>query len=46
MCLVWQSVYNWGMVETGPLFFLGDVQLILTGGGAVFKRNILADKHL
>ena len=28
MCLVWQSLYYWGMVETGPFFLLGDVQLI------------------
>ena len=33
-----------GMVETGPFFLLGDVQLM--GGGAIFKINILAAKHL
>ena len=47
MCLVWQSLYYWGMVETGPFFLLGDVQLIWgRGGWQFFKINILAVKHL
>ena len=38
MCLVWQWALL-GMVESDPLFLLGDGQLILTGGGGVFKQK-------
>ena len=27
------TIGEWGMVETGPFFLLGDVQLIRGGGG-------------
>ena len=48
MCLVWQSVYYWVMVKTGP-FFVSGRTVDSEGGGvglAVFKINILVVKHL
>ena len=47
ICLVWKSVYNWGMVETGPFFGRGRTVASEGGGaGSFLKINCLAVKHL